>query len=182
MDDSTGRPETVSIPNIFGQPTPKAGIMKSVLQTKVVHLPVLIADCTFLHHKQTTEKKKSIVLSWGQIIIYFFPLCAADRVKLCLLSGKYLFVWIKKKIPDPSHLNKKKLLRIKIISSGAPFFFLTVKTYVFLVCRNAELTVWTVHETPCGLLPPTPNKKYNLKSMSFPTKQKDVFKMERLGT
>lgn len=58
MDDSTGRPETVSIPNVFGQPTPKEGIMKSVLQTKVVHLPVLIPDCTFLHHNQTTEKKK----------------------------------------------------------------------------------------------------------------------------
>lgn len=56
-DDSTGRPETVSIPNVFSQPTPKAGIMKSVLQTKVVHLPVLIADCTFQNHNQTTEEK-----------------------------------------------------------------------------------------------------------------------------
>lgn len=54
MDDSTGRPETVSIPNIFSQPTPTAGIMKSVLQIKVVHLPVPTADCTFLHHNQTT--------------------------------------------------------------------------------------------------------------------------------
>jgi len=59
MDDSTGRPETVSNPNIFGQPTPTAGIMKSVLQTKVVRLPVPIADCTFLHHNQTTEKKRA---------------------------------------------------------------------------------------------------------------------------
>lgn len=49
--------ELPRIPNIFGQPTPTAGIMKSVLQTKVVHLPVAIADCTFLHHDQTTGKK-----------------------------------------------------------------------------------------------------------------------------
>lgn len=57
MDDSTGRPGTARIPNIFGQPTPTAGIMKSVLQTKIVHLPVAIADCTFLHHDQTTGKR-----------------------------------------------------------------------------------------------------------------------------
>lgn len=75
MDDSTGRPETVSILNIFSQPTPTAGIMKSVLQTKVVHLPVPTADCTFLHHNQTTGKKEHQVVLGSSSLFFLSLVC-----------------------------------------------------------------------------------------------------------
>ena len=84
MDDSTGRPGTACIPNISSQPTPTAGIMKSALQTKVVHLPVETADCTFLHHDQTTEKRAA---RCPGVKYSFLSLSLSFHHQYCKLTG-----------------------------------------------------------------------------------------------
>lgn len=94
-DDSTGRPETVSIPNIFSQPTPTAGIMKSILQRKIVRLPVPIADCTFLHHNQTMEKKEHHVVL-GSSSLFSISLVCCRQSEIMFAFWK-IFICLNKK-------------------------------------------------------------------------------------
>lgn len=108
MDDSTGRPETVSIPNIFGQPTPTAGIMKSVLQTKVGHLPVPTADCTFLHHNQTTEKKEHHVVLGSSSLFSLSLVCRRQSEIMFAFWKIFICLEKKKKKPRPFTLKLKK--------------------------------------------------------------------------